>query len=217
MGGEDLGVNRERRIRNLKRLEKRVARCNRCRELRDSCRRPSYGVGSVEPDIVVVFAAANIFNQDRGNLRQLAEILHPVLDVEAQAYYTFLVRCRPRLCPVKEERDRWFKGCCIDENGLCILSSQPCNGSPREPSIHEILNCLYFTVEEIAALEPLWVVTVGNSVARAVLHAFGIFTYHIKEQDLFVRVFESSEYRFICLPDFDDIEQCRKIMTGFEL
>ena len=216
MGGEDLGVNRERRIWNLRQLEKRAARCNRCQELRDSCRRSSYGVGSIEPDIVVVFAAANIFNQDRGNLRQLAEILHPVLDVEAQAYYTYLVRCRPRLCPVKEERDRWFEGRCIDEDSLCILSANLIIVL-QEPSIHEILNCLYFTVEEIAALEPLWVVTVGNSVARAVLHAFGIFTYHIKEQDLFVRVFESSEYRFICLPDFDDIEQCRKIMTGFEL
>ena len=110
------------------------------------------------------------------------------LGCRAQVYYTYLVRCRPRLCPVKEERDRWFEGCCIDENDLCILSNQPCNGSPREPAMHEILNCLYFTVEEVAVLEPLWVVTVGNSVARVVLNAFGVFTYHIEEQDLFVQV-----------------------------
>ena len=89
-------------------------------------------------------------------------------------YYTFLTRCHAKYYINEYANTSISAGKLVDEQGLCILTNQPCNGIAIRPSNEEIINCLGFFLEEIKILQPKYIILYGERVKEFVLRTFGL-------------------------------------------
>jgi len=202
-----------RKIRSLNQMESRISGCTRCSELYRCCCKPSLGRGSLQADIIVVFPWENQLGRDRAYLKTLAQLLREKLKPGGEVYYSFLVRCATKLCLARREKSRLLEGKYITGDNQCVLSGQPCSIEPTEPGMEAVLNCLHYIVEEIAILEPDWIVTVGNLASVALLNTLGLLTADWGGV-LGNQVFHHYKYGLLCLDNYPDIETYRQVIPA---
>lgn len=191
------------RIRRIVKMEERILACGRCGQLKACSLKPSLGKGDLNPHILIVFASENNFTRDRSNLAQFKDKLRERFGDDIKVYYTYLVRCQPKLCRLKKEREYLVNGKYIMASEVCILSGNECEGSYVEPNMDEMLACVHYLLEEIDILEPKVIVTIGEKTCNVVFKTFGIFApLEKKWNDTVDRLYEAKGFRF--LPTDDD-------------
>lgn len=165
---------REQNIKRIIAMEDRIVKCNRCPELTRCIRRPSLGKGDLEPQLMMVFEYDNNFTMNREAVLELRERLKKHLKTE-KVYYTFMDRCQPKACTVRENTNCYMSGKLIDKEHNCLLTGQECEGIAIKPSVDVLMNCLPYLMEEIEILCPDYVILFGIRVGEYVLKSCGVF------------------------------------------
>lgn len=178
-------------------MEERINKCNRCKDVRTCCYRPSTGKGDVEADILLVFASENEV-PDRSELSRIRHEVSAMAGEGSRVYHTYMVRCQPRICNRRKNQAVLFDGVLINPEGRCMLTREQCDALPVEPDDQQTMNCLHFLLEEIEILAPELIITIGERAYQYVFRAFGIFDPFQKSfADVKNRLFRSSEYLFL--------------------
>lgn len=204
-------VDSNDRIKRIVKMEEKILACERCPILKACAVKPSLGKGDLNPHIMIVFPAENEFTSDRSNLAQLKEQLKQRFGNELKVYYSYMVRCQPKLCRLKKEREYLVNGKYVAANSSCILNGGICEGMYVQPSDEEALCCTHYLLEEIDILEPKVIVTLGEKSSSIIFKSFGIFGPLEKKWDEVAnRLYESKGYRFlpyVTVPgqDFSDL------------
>jgi len=165
---------REQNIKRIIDMEDRIVKCNRCQELTQCIRRPSLGKGDLQPQLLMVFECDNKFTKNREAVLELRSMLIKHLNTE-KIYYTFMDRCQPKACAVKENTNCFMSNKLIDKEYNCLLTNQKCEGIPIKPSVDVLMNCLPYLMEEIEILSPDYVILFGTRVGEYVLKSCGVF------------------------------------------
>jgi uracil-DNA glycosylase len=165
---------REQNIKRIINMEDRIVKCNRCQSLTRCIRKPSLGKGDLEPQLLMVFECDNQFTMNRDAVINLRDMIKKHLDTE-RIYYTFMERCQPKACAVRENANCFMSNKLIDKELNCLLTNRKCEGIPIRPSVDVIMNCLPYLMEEIEILRPDHVILFGNRVGDYVLKSCGIF------------------------------------------
>ncbi|HPF21353.1 MAG TPA: hypothetical protein PLC88_08435 [Syntrophomonas sp.] len=165
---------REQNIKKIINMEDRIIKCDRCQSLTRCIRRPSLGKGDLEPELLMVFEYDNPFTMKREAVLNLRDTIKNHLGTE-KIYYTFLARCQPKACAVRENANCFMSNKLIDKELNCLLTNAKCEGIPIKPSVDVIMNCLPYLMEEIEILQPAYVVLFGNRVGDYVLKSCGYF------------------------------------------
>lgn len=166
--------SREQNIKRIIRMEKRVAQCNRCPNLTRCIRKPSFGKGDLEPQVLMVFECENQFTLDLDKVIQLRDIIKKSFNTE-RVYHTFMVRCQPKACATRQNANCYMHNKLLDKEYNCLLSNTPCEGIPVKPTGDEVMNCLPFLMEEIKVLRPDYVILFGNRASEYVLKSCGVY------------------------------------------
>lgn len=165
---------REQYIKSIIKLEERIAQCGRCPELTKCSSQPSFGKGDLEPEVLLVFECESNQTSNTEWIIELRNAIKKYFNL-TRIYHTFLVRCHPKYCISNKSNGYYLASKLVDRNGICLLNCQPCNGIAIKPTNEEIINCLYFLLEEITIFNPLYVILFGNRVKDFVLKTYGIF------------------------------------------
>jgi uracil-DNA glycosylase len=165
---------REQNIKRIINMEDRVVKCNRCPSLTRCSRRPSLGKGDLEPQLLMVFEYDNQFTTNKDEIIRLRDMIKKHLMTE-RVYYTFMARCQPKACAIRQNVNCYMSNKLIDKDYSCLLSNLHCEGIPVKPSVDTLMNCLPFLMEEIEILHPDHVVLFGNRVGDYVQKSCGIF------------------------------------------
>lgn len=165
---------REQNIKRIINMEDRIVKCNRCPLLTRCIRRPSLGKGDLEPQVLLVFECDNQFTMNREAIIKLRDMIKKYLNTE-RVYYTFMARCQPKACAIRENANCFMSNKLIDKDYKCLLTNLTCEGISVKPSVDTIINCLPFLMEEIKILHPNHVILFGNRVSDYVLKSCGLF------------------------------------------
>ncbi len=161
-------------IKSIIKLEERIAKCNRCPELIRCTGKPSLGKGDMEPQVLLVFECENYQTSDIKWIIELRNMIRTHFRIE-RVYYTFMVRCHPKACVLNQGNPMCSTGKLANPNNTCLLNGQPCEGIPIKPMSEQIINCMYFALEEIDILKPQYVILFGSRVEEFILKSYGIF------------------------------------------
>ncbi len=165
---------RAQNIKAIIKLEGRIGLCNRCPALLKCTSKPSLGKGDLEPEAMVIFECESTHTQDINWVVELRESIQKYFNINS-VYHTFLVRCQPKACTRGQDISCTLNGKVLDRNNICLFTNQPCDGIPVKPSNEEVINCLYFLLEEIEVLKPKYVFLFGSRVSDFVLKTYGVF------------------------------------------
>lgn len=165
---------REQHIKSIIKLEERIAQCRRCPELIRCTSQISLGKGDLQPEVLMVFECEDSQTRNTAWIIGIRNMIKKYFRI-TQIYHTFLVRCHPKSCISNQDDGYFLTSRLIDRSGICLLNRQPCNGIAIKPSNEEIINCLYFLLEEITILNPKYVILFGNRVKDFILKTYGIF------------------------------------------
>ncbi|MGE5380714.1 MAG: hypothetical protein ACM3NT_06555 [Methylocystaceae bacterium] len=213
-------VESNERIKRIVKMEEKILACERCLELKACSLKPSLGKGDLNPHIMIVFPSENEYTSERSNLAQFKDQLKERFGSELKVYYSYVVRCQPKLCRLKKEREYLVNGKYVAANSSCILNGGSCEGQFIHPGDEETLCCVHYLLEEIDILEPRVIVTMGEKSSNIVFKSFGIFAPLEKSWDeTSNRLYESKGYRFLPytrLPNQDYTELAEAI-SQFEL
>jgi hypothetical protein len=132
---------REANIRRIIELEDRIGQCRRCQGLMTCVRKPSLGKGDLDPEMVLVFESENVFTADLNNLIELRSRIKKEFGID-KIYHTFMVRCKPKSCSVRQSTNYYVEGKLIDIDSKCLLTGKGCDGIPIRPLTEEIISCL---------------------------------------------------------------------------
>jgi len=135
-------------------------------------RKPSFGKGELEPEVVMVFESDNQFTRDINKLIELRNSIKNTLKVE-KLYHTYLVRCQPKCCTIRSSLNCYIDKKLLDKDNHCLLTGKPCEGVLVRPGYDEIMACLPFLVEELEILNPSCIVMFGERVAQFILKSYG--------------------------------------------
>lgn len=184
-------------ISRIVKMEERINKCNRCKDVSICRYRPSTGKGEIEADILLVFAHESEV-ADRSELTRMRQQISVMAGNGIKVYHTFMVRCQPRTCNRRKNQAVLFDGVLINSEGKCLLTREPCDAVPAEPDDQQTMNCLHFLLEEIEILAPKVIITVGERTYQYVFRAFGIFDPFQKPfAEVRNRLFRSSEHLFL--------------------
>jgi len=172
---------REQQIKLIIKLEERIGWCRRCPALIKCTGRPSLGKGDLEPEVLLVFECECDQTLDIKWVIELRNTIRKYFGVD-RIYHTFMVRCHPKSCVSKQGNNFCLTGKLLNQNSICLLSDQLCDGIPIKPSSEEIINCMYYLMEEIAILRPQYTILFGSRVEDFVLKSFGIFDSDTNQQ-----------------------------------
>lgn len=207
--------NRETRIRKIIDMEDRISRCQRCLHLNQCVLKPSLGKGELEPEVMMVFESDNNFTKDSRRLIGLRNLIKDELCVE-KVYHTFLVRCEPKVCTVRQNLNNFTGGNSnykkiLDRENKCLLNSKTCSGISVKPADEEIIFCLPFLLEEMVILNPPHIILFGERVIDYIAKSFGVYgvdgnSYFIKKNTIFYLA--SDEEKF-------DIHACNQLKPHF--
>ncbi|MGE5396060.1 MAG: uracil-DNA glycosylase family protein [Chitinophagales bacterium] len=197
---------KERIISKIVKMEERIVKCNRCKEIRTCCKKPSLGRGDVEATVMVVFATENDLTKDRMAAAKMREQLAVMAGNAHTVYHTYMVRCQPKTCARRKGKEFLFDGQMINNDSECMLTNRPCDGKYTQPDDKETMNCLHFLLEEIEILGPEVIITVGEETYQYVFRAFGLITPSQKDfTDVNNQVFRTVDHVFIPVNlDFDE-------------
>jgi uracil-DNA glycosylase len=165
---------RTQQIKSIIKMEERICQCRRCPALIRCTDKPSLGRGELEPDVLIVFECESDLTRDINWIIDLRNTIRKYFHVE-RVYHTFMVRCHPKSCVSNQGNTGCLTNKLLNQNSICLLNNRACDGIPIKPSDQEIINCIYFLLEEIAILRPQYVVLFGNRVEDFVLKSYGIF------------------------------------------
>ncbi|NLW45283.1 MAG: hypothetical protein GXY92_08890 [Syntrophomonadaceae bacterium] len=208
-------------ISRIVKMEERINKCNRCKDVRVCCFRPATGKGDIEADIMLILASESEV-PDRSELIRMRQQISAMTGNGCGVYHTYMVRCQPRICNRRKNQAVLFDGSLIDADNRCLLSRERCDAIPAEPDDQQTMNCLHFLLEEIEILDPKLVITVGERTYQYVFRAFGIFDPFQKPfADNKNRLFRSCEYLFLtaelpppgCETPFADLSGILKLIT----
>lgn len=166
--------NREQVIRRIINMEDRIANCQRCGAATRCIRKPSLGKGDLEPDLIMVLESDNQYSRDINHMIELRNLIKNGLQFE-KLYHTYMVRCQPKACTLQSGISCFSQRKLLDKEYHCLLSGKPCEGIPVHPNNDSVIACLPFLMEEIAILNPAYVMLFGQRVAEYVLKACGYF------------------------------------------
>lgn len=172
---------REQQIKSIIKLEERIGHCRRCPALIRCTGRPSLGKGDLEPEAVLVFECENYQTLDIKWVIELRNTIRKYFHID-RIYHTFMVRCHPMSCVSKQGNNFCLTGKLLNQNNICLFNNQICDGIPIKPSNEDIINCMYFLLEEIAILKPQYVILFGSRVEDFVLKSYGIFDSDKRQQ-----------------------------------
>ena len=184
---------REQNIKAIIKLEGRIRLCNRCPALLKCTSKPSFGKGDLEPEAMVVFEGESIYTQDIDWVVAMRKSIQKYFSVN-RIYHTFLVRCQPKACTRGQDISCTLNSRLLDHNDICLFTNRSCDGIPVKPSNEEVINCLYFLLEEIEVLKPKYVFLFGSRVSDFVLKTYGIFEPPAEQQ-----LFEHEATTFISM------------------
>jgi len=161
-------------IKSIIKMEERICQCQRCPALIRCTSKPSLGKGELEPEVMLVFECQSDQTRDIKWIIELRNTIRKYFHLE-RVYHTFMVRCHPKSCVSNQGNNYCLTSKLLNNNRICLLNNQVCDGIPVKPSDQEIINCIYFLLEEIAILRPQYVVLFGSRVEEFVLKSYGIF------------------------------------------
>lgn len=213
-------VDSNERIKRIVKMEEKILSCERCSQLRACSVKPSLGKGDLNPNIMIVFPAENEFTSERSNLAQFKDQLKERFGNELKVYYTYVVRCQPKLCRLKKEREYLVNGKYVSSNQNCILSGAGCEGQYIQPSDEEALCCTHYVLEEIDILQPRVIITLGEKSSSIIFKSFGIFAPLEKKWDEVAnRLYEAKGYRFLPYAQVpnQDYSELQEVIGQFEL
>ncbi|MDD2371971.1 MAG: uracil-DNA glycosylase family protein [Syntrophomonadaceae bacterium] len=202
--------NREQNIRRIIEMEDRICQCQRCPSLVKCLRKPSMGKGELEPEALLVFEYENSFISDINNIIRLRNIIKQELKLD-KIYHTFMVRCQPKACAIRQSVNCYGQGKWIDKDYTCLLSNKTCDGIPVRPGTDEIISCLPFLLEEIEILHPTYLLLFGERVAEFVLKSYGVYS------DLAINQrYEYEQMTFLTLVDENEFRQdnCHQLLNA---
>ncbi len=184
-------------ISRIVKMEERINKCTRCKDVRTCFHRPSTGKGDVEADILLVFASESEV-AERSELTRMRQEISAMAGNGLKVYHTFMVRCQPKICNRRKDQAVLFDGVLINSEGKCLLTREPCDARPVEPDDQQTMNCLHFLLEEIEIMAPELIIVVGEKAYQYVFRAFGLFDPFYKPfADVRNKLFRSSEYLFL--------------------
>jgi len=164
-------------IKRIINLEKKINQCDRCYSANTCMQKPALGKGDLEPEILLVFADSNRFNQNHNHILEIRSMIIDLLKIKT-IYHTFLVRCQTRVCryitnnPLFANKKKGF----LSDEGHCLLINEPCTGALLEPGFDQIIACMSYIMEEVDVLRPKILILFGDQVAKPVLKAYGFFS-----------------------------------------
>lgn len=164
---------RDKIISRIVKMESRISQCNRCKGIKTCSPGLSFGRGDVEADILVVFLRDSEFTRSRDMILNMRAAISEISGGKS-VYHTFMVRCQPRMCSRRWGKDVLFEGTLIDNNQVCLLTQDRCDGMLIEPSDHEIMNCLHYLLEEIEIIAPQVIISCGERTSQYLFKAFGM-------------------------------------------
>jgi len=213
-------VDSNDRIKRIVKMEEKILSCERCSQLKACSLKPSLGKGDLNPHIMIVFPSESEFTSERSNLVQFKEQLKERFGADIKVYYSYMVRCQPKLCRLKKEREYLVNGKYVAANSSCILSGGTCEGQYVQHSDEEALCCTHYLMEEIDILEPRVIVTMGEKSSTIIFKSFGIFAPLEKKWDETCnRLYEAKGYRFLPyarVPNMD-YSELHEVISQFEL
>lgn len=168
---------REQNIKRIIHLEDRINQCQRCSRLIKCMRKPSFGKGDLEPDVMMVFESENAITTDMDQVIAMRDMIKERFNTD-RVYHSYLVRCQPKACTARESSSCIIEGKHLDKEYVCLLTNQACDGIPIKASTNEIMNCLPFVLEEINILTPYYVVLFGETVSSYILKSCGVYDIH---------------------------------------
>jgi len=146
-------VGHEQHIKSIIKLEERIGQCRRCPELIRCTSKPSLGKGDFEPEALLVFENDSKQTSNIKWIIELRNLIKKHFNI-ARVYHTYLMRCHPKSCISNHGNDCCLPSKLVNRNNICLLNQQLCDGIPIKPSNEEIINCMYFLLEEIEVLKP---------------------------------------------------------------
>lgn len=213
-------VDNNERIKRIVKMEEKILACERCSQLKACSFKPSLGKGDLNPHIMIVFPSESDFTSERSNLAQFKDQLKERFGSDLKVYYSYMVRCQPRLCGLKKEREYLVNGKYVTANSSCILNGSTCEGRYVQPGDEEALCCTHYLLEEIDILEPRVIITLGEKSTNIIFKSFGIFAPLEKKWDETChRLYEAKGFRFLPYAqvpnmDFSDLHE---VISQFEL
>ena len=162
-------------ISRIVKMEERINKCNRCKDVRVCCFRPATGKGDIEADIMLILASESEV-PDRSELIRMRQQISAMTGNGCGVYHTYMVRCQPRICNRRKNQAVLFDGSLIDADNRCLLSRERCDAIPAEPDDQQTMNCLHFLLEEIEILDPKLVITVGKEPISMYFALLGYLT-----------------------------------------
>ena len=155
-------------------LEDRISQCCRCPKVMICNSKPYRGKGDLMPEVMMIFETDSVYTEDSNWVLNLHNQVKKQFGIR-RVYHTFLVRCQPKSCIWLQGSNCYLTGRVLDRNGLCLLNHRLCDGIPVTPNDEIVINCLAYTVEEIAILQPRYLLLFGERVGDFILKAYGIF------------------------------------------
>ncbi|MDD3879402.1 MAG: uracil-DNA glycosylase family protein [Syntrophomonas sp.] len=201
--------SREEIIRQIIVLEDRILRCCRCNSLIKCTGKPALGKGELQPELMMVFESNNKLTHDSKKLIELRSFIQLEFKLK-DIYHTFLVRCSPKACTMRNAIDPYTQYQSsseryLDNYNICLLKQEPCNGILVRPRNEEIVYCLPFLIEEITILQPRFIILFGQRTAEFVLKSFGFHgefvSYRQYKKDGMVFLFVNYPQEDLALPD----------------
>lgn len=212
--------DQDRVIAKIVKMENRLNKCTRCKEIRVCSYRPSTGKGELDTDILMVFPneCSNLW--DKKEFLRLRQEIAVMAGGNAGVYHTYMVRCMPRVCMRRSDKEGIFEGLLMGPNHKCLLTGDSCDAMLVQPDDQQIMNCLHFLLEEIEILRPDIIITVGERTYQYVFRAFGLLDPFQKPFDeIKNKLFRSGDLFLINadLPYPGDQEKFADLKPIFEL
>ncbi|MEN6326901.1 MAG: hypothetical protein ABFD18_11930 [Syntrophomonas sp.] len=209
--------NRETSIRKIIDMEDRISKCQRCSHLNQCVLKPSLGKGELEPEVMMVFESDNNLTKDSSRLISLRNLIKNELNVN-KIYHTFMVRCEPKVCTVRQNLNNFTGGNSnykrlLDRENRCLLNSKACSGISVKPTDEEIIFCLPFLLEEIVILNPPHIILFGERVIDYVAKSFGV--YELNGRSYFTK--ENTNFYLASNEENFDINSCNQLKSNFML
>lgn len=207
--------NRETSIRKIIDMEVRISKCQRCLHLNQCVLKPSLGKGELEPEIMMVFESDNNFTKNSSRLISLRDLIKKELNV-AKIYHTFMVRCEPKVCTVRQNLNNFTGGNSnykkmLDRENKCLLNSKACSGIYVKPTDEEIIFCLPFLLEEMVILNPPHIILFGERVIDYVAKSFGV--YELNGSVCFTK--RNTTFYLASNEENFDINSCKQLKSHF--
>jgi len=202
-------LRKEKTISRIVKMEERIHNCSRCSEVRVCCHRPSTGKGDLDPDIMIIFSNECDQSWTKSKYSGIRQQIARMAGGESGVYHTFMVRCQPKICTLRRNKEVLFDGVLINADNRCLLTRRQCDGLMGQPDDQQTMNCLHFMLEEIEIFAPKVIITVGEQTYQYVFRAFGLLDPFQREfNEVKNKLFRSSEYLFMTA-DFNhsDLEQ----------